>query len=140
MAYSDDLKAEEAKQEQIKKQLEQLASTLTYFQLKVIIDAWSEKNGVLKVDEYLAASMPAERLEVYHNKFMDRMLTDDEAFRLCRNHYTNIRNHRQKLKKVFPNFPDTSTILLNFDSVDKIYKAGQRGLDNRWHTNKKKLP
>ena len=118
MAYSDDLKKEQEQQEKVNKQLEELASKLTFFQLQKIINAYMQKVSALQVHQYIAKTLKPEDLFIYYQAYETRGETDPEVWRHLRTIYQRGRRLEKKTKLRFPYYPDNMRIIsLNFDGV-----------------------
>lgn len=128
-----------------KEDVEYIANSLNFNIVTSFFNSYIHKHEALDTHSYLASAMGAKTLQIYFNKYMERVESglDHEMLKAFARVYFNSRNKARKLEKTFPKLREGNLriISLNFDNVDKIYKAGQRGLDNRWHNkNKKKLP
>ena len=118
MAYSDDLKREQEQQEKVNKQLEELASKLTFFQLQKIINAYMQKVSALQVHQYIANTLKPEDLFIYYQAYETRGETDPEVWRHLRTIYQRGRRLEKRVKLRFPYYPDNMRIItLNFDGV-----------------------
>ena len=118
MAYSDDLKREQEQQEKVNKQLEELASKLTFFQLQRIINEYMKKVSALQVHQYIANTLKPEDLFIYYQAYETRGETDPEVWRHLRTIYQRGRRLEKRVKLRFPYYPDNMRIIsLNFDGV-----------------------
>ena len=118
--------------------LEYISSSLTFNTVTPIVNKWIQLHDSLETHNYIAASMEPSTLEIYWEMYMDKALTNDVVYRTLGNHYFNMRNHRQRLMKRFPNYPDTKTISLNFDGVIRrrdVALEGQRKARERKKKN-----
>ena len=118
MAYSDDLKKEQEQQEKVNKQLEELASKLTFFQLQRIINEYMKKVSALQVHQYIANTLKPEDLFIYYQAYETRGETDPAVWRHLRTIYQRGRRLEKRVKLRFPYYPDNMRIItLNFDGV-----------------------
>ena len=119
-----DLRAEEEARAKRKETIEKLAATLNYLDVVTILNKYIELNGALEVDNYIAHSLPPDRLAIYKDAYRDRILydIDEEMFLHYRQNYRVLMRKRNLWKRFFPEYPNLRIVELNFDEIRRKQK------------------